>query len=264
MAKEKDELTEPKAAPKTRAPDGAAEVRRDTPNVFADVQCTNIFADVKFPMTNIPAIQLVTTCRPMTEPFVMRECSMRDIRGPIDWPDDTPAHNMTVTYVPLEQDVRFCNANLRGYDERADRDSRMGFFHFYSDMHRRALCDHFVLTGQDRLLVEMKAQTFIHDTDEMFLVALNPKFMGLEASRDPDGSATLPGQGPTRLIKYWPAVKQYMITALPQPLRGAETELVVIGDDLLSLGATRTPVDNIGKLLFETHSFNPDRFIACR
>ncbi len=55
-----------------------------------------------------------------------------------------------------------------------------------------------------------------------------------------------------------------MITALPQPLRGAETELVIIVDDLLSLGATRTPIANIEQLLFETHSVNPDNVIACR
>ena len=176
----------------------------------------------------------------------MRECPLHDIRGSADWPKDVPAQNMTSTYIPLEHDIRFCNANLRGWEETAPQDSRMGFVHFYSDMHRRTLCDHFVLTGENRLLVEMKSQTFIHNTDDMLLVALSPKFMGLEAGRDPDGSAKLPGQGPVRLIKYWPDVKQYMVTALPQPQRGAETGLIIIGDDFLCLGATRTPVANIG------------------
>ncbi|MDP7303297.1 MAG: hypothetical protein QGG09_09365, partial [Pirellulaceae bacterium] len=215
-------------------------------------------------MKNFPAIQLVTTHRPMTQPFVTRECLDRDIRGPIDWPDDTPVQNMTATYVPLETDIRFCNANFRDREEKPEQDSRLGFFHFYNEMHRRIICDHFVLTGEDRLLVEVKAQTFIHDTDESFLVALSPTFMGIDARRDPDGSAPLPGQGPTKLTKYWPDAKEHMISALPQPLRGEETELVVIGDDMLCLGPTRTPVDNIGKLLSETHSFNPDHFIACR
>ena len=87
----------------------------------------------------------------------MREHPALDIRGPVDWPIDTPINNMTATYVPLEHDIRFCNANLRGREERANEDSRMGFFHFYSDMHRRVLCDHLVLTGEDRLLVDMKS-----------------------------------------------------------------------------------------------------------
>ena len=110
----------------------------------------------------------------------------------------------------------------------------------------------------------MKAQTFIHKTDETFCVALSPGFMGLKAGCDPDGSAKLPGQGPVRLTKYWPEVKQYMVTALPQPQRGAETELIIIGDDLLCLGATRTPVANIGLLVRETHSFDPDKVVARR
>ena len=110
----------------------------------------------------------------------------------------------------------------------------------------------------------MKSQTFIHDTDEMFLLALSPNFVGLQASRDPDGSAKLPGQGPLRLTKYWPAVKQYMITELPRPLAGAETEIYVVADGLFCLGATRTPIANLERLLFSTHTVNPDNFIACR
>jgi len=54
-------------------------------------------------------------------------------------------------------------------------------------------CDHFELKGESRLLVEMKAQTFIHKTDDTFCVALNPEFMRLKPKRDPDGSAKLSG-----------------------------------------------------------------------
>ena len=125
-------------------------------------------------------------------------------------------------------------------------------------------CDHFELKGESRLLVEMKAQTFIHKTDDTFCVALNPEFMGLKPKRDPDGSAKLSGQGPIRLSRYWPQVKKYMVTALPQPQRGPETELIIIGGNLLCLGATKTPVANIGLLVKETHSFDPDNVIVCR
>ncbi len=189
----KDELPEQKTAPQARAPDGAAKVQHAAPNVFTDVEYPNLFADVNYPMKNIPAIQLIRTRRPRTMPFLMREHPALDIRGPIDWPDDAPINDMTATYVPLEHDIRYCKVNLRGREEKAHEDSRMGFFHFFSDMHRRLLCDHFVLTGEDQLLVDMKAQTFIHDTDEMFLLALSPNFVRLEASRDPDGSVKLPG-----------------------------------------------------------------------
>ena len=201
----------------------------------------------------------------------MREMDpWQDIFGPSDWPDGkgtvpkVPTETMTATYIPTEHDIRFCNANLVGSEEDDPQDSIIGFYHYYSDAYRRLICDHFELKGESRLLVEMKAQTFIHKTDETFCVALSPGFMGLRADCDPDGSAKLPGQGPVRLTKYWPEVKQYMVTALPQPQRGAETELIVIGDDFLCLSATRTPVANIGLLVRETHSFDPDKVVACR
>ena len=98
----------------------------------------------------------------------------------------------------------------------------------------------------------------------MLLTALSPKFTGVMESRDPDGSAKLPGQGPIRLTKYWPEVKDYMITSLPRPMAGSETEFYVVADDIFCLGATRTPVANISQLLFQTRTVNPDNFIACR
>jgi hypothetical protein len=98
----------------------------------------------------------------------------------------------------------------------------------------------------------------------MFCAALDPEFVGLKPTGDPDGSAKLLGQGPIRMIDYWKEVKRYMVTALPQPQRGPETEFIVVGGNLLCLGATRTPVANIGLLVRETHTFNPDKFIACR
>ncbi len=118
-----------------------------------------------------------------------------DIFGPADWPENVPTQDMTATYVPTEHDIRFCNANLVGCDEDDPQESRIGFFHYFSDVHRRLICDHFELKGESRFLVEMKAQTFIHKTDETFCVALNPGFMGSKAGCDPDGSAKLSGQG---------------------------------------------------------------------
>ncbi|MDP7304135.1 MAG: hypothetical protein QGG09_13605, partial [Pirellulaceae bacterium] len=248
-------MTEPKSAPNACAPDGVAEARHDVPEVFADV---------KYPAKNFPPIELVTTNRAATQPFITRECFGRDIRGPRDWPDDTPVQDMTATYVPVETDIRYCNANYNDQEERPENESRLGHFHYYNEVFRRLIIDHFVITGEDRLLVGAKAQTYVHGTDDAFLIALSPGFKGIDDRRDPDGSAPLPGQGPTKLTKYWPEAKEHMISALPQPLRGDETELVIIGDDILCLGPTRTPVANIGKLLSETHSFNPDHFLACR
>ncbi len=85
---------------------------------------------------------------------------------------------MTATYIPTEHDMRFDNANLTGRDNEEDQSSRIGFFHYYNSAHWRMTCDHFELKGESRLLVEMKAQTFIHKTDDTFCVALNPEFMG--------------------------------------------------------------------------------------
>ncbi len=93
---------------------------------------------------------------------------------------------MTATYVPTETDIRFCNANFRNQEETPEQDSRLGHFHFYHELFRRLVCDHFVITGEDRLLVEVKAQTFVHNTDETFLIALSPGLKGIDARRDPD------------------------------------------------------------------------------
>ncbi len=120
-------MPEPKAPPKARAPDGAAQVSSAAPNVFTDVDYPNLFADVDYPMKSIPAIQLIKTRRPKTRPFLTEEHPTLDIRWPIDWPDDTPINNMTATYVPLEHDIRYCNANLKGWEENANEDSRIVF-----------------------------------------------------------------------------------------------------------------------------------------
>ena len=179
-------MPEPQAPPEARAPDGAAE------DLFAS---PDLFADVDYPMKNIPAIQLIKTRRPKTKPFLMEMHPALDIRGPVDWPDDTPINTMTATHIPVEHDIRYCNANLKGVQENANEDSRIGFYHYFSDLHRRILCDHWVITGEDQLLVDTKQQTFVHDTDFMLMTALSPKFTGVMESRDPDGSAKLPGQG---------------------------------------------------------------------
>ena len=70
---------------------------------------------------------------------------------------------------------------------------------------------------------EAKAQTYVQGTDDAFMIVVSPAFEGIYDSRDPDGSAPMPGQGPTKLAKYWPEAKDHMISALPQPLRGDET-----------------------------------------
>ena len=136
---------------------------------------------------------------------------------------------MTATYIPTEKDARFDNVNLFDKDNALDQSSRMGFFHYYNSSFWRMTCDHFELIGESHLLMELKTQTFIHKTDHMFCAALDPEFVGLKPTRDPDGSAKLFGQGPVRLTKYWKQVKGYMVTALPQPQRGPEAELTVIG-----------------------------------
>ena len=171
---------------------------------------------------------------------------------------------MTSTYIPTERDERFDNANLTEKDSMFDQSSRMGFFHYYNSLFWRMTADHFELTGETHLLTELKAQTFVKQADHMFCTALDPKFIGLKPVGDPDGSAKLLGQGPIRMIDYWQEVKKHMVTALPQPQRGHETDLTVVGGNLLCLGATKSPVKNIASLVRETHTFDPDKFIACR
>ncbi len=150
----KYEMPEPESKAEARAPDGAA------PDLFAG---PDLFADVQYPFKHIPAIQLITTQRPKTNPFLMELHSTLDIRGPENWPDDTPMNEMTATYVPIEHDIRYCNANLIGVRENTEAASRMGFDHCYSDLIRRILCDYWTITGEDQLLVDMKQQTFCHD-----------------------------------------------------------------------------------------------------
>ncbi len=243
------ESPQPQYWPESGAPDGAA---------------TDLFAGVQYPFNNIPAIQLINTQRPKIYPFLMSRYSHLDIKGPENWPEDTPIDEMTPTYVPIEMDIRYCNANLIGVDEDPEAPSRLGFFHFCSDLFRRLLCDHWELTGDDQLLVEAKQQTFGHHTDLTFLTALGDAFKGLMDACDPDGSAKLPGQGPVRLCKYWPAVKEYMIKSLPRPRSGFETRFYVIAGDIACFGATRTPIMNLAKLLKSTHTVIPDNFIAIR
>ena len=104
----KYEMPEPESKAEARAPDGAA------PDLFAG---NDLFADVECPLKNIPAIQLISTQRPTTSPWLMTCHPLLDIRGPENWPDDTPLNQMTATYVPIEHDVRYCNANLIGVRE---------------------------------------------------------------------------------------------------------------------------------------------------
>ncbi len=102
----------------------------------------------------------------------------QDIFGPVDWPRNVPAQNMTATYIPTEYDMRFDNANLIAKDNEEEQSSRIGFSHYYNSAYWRMTCDHFELKGESRLLVEMKAQTFIHKTDDTFCVALNLSLWG--------------------------------------------------------------------------------------
>ena len=187
--------------------------------------------------------------------------SWQDVFGPIDWPDNVPTAEMTSTYIPTEQDKRFDNANLTEKDSMGDQSLRMGFYHYYNSVFWRSTADHFELTGETHLLTELKAQTFVKQADHMFCTALDPKFIGIKPAGDPDGSAKLLGQGPIRMVEYWREVGKYMVTALPQPQRGYETELTIVGGNLLCYGATKSPVKNIASLVRETHTFDPDRFI---
>ncbi len=129
---------------------------------------------------------------------------------------------------------------------------------------RRLIVDHFQITGDETLRLEAKAHTYVPGTDDAFMIAVNPMFKGLDERCDPDGSAPLLGQGPTKLAKYWPDAKSHIISSLPQPLRGEESVVAVIGGDMLCLGPTNTPVANIGQMLSDTHTLHPDHFAACR
>ena len=200
-----DELPESQSIPTIRAPGGVTIV------VSAEEHYSEVFKKIEEPKKKIPAIQLVETDRKRTLPFLMRGEHMKswqDVFGPIDWPGDVPTAEMTSTYIPTERDERFDNANLAEKDSMFEQSSRMGFFHYYNSLFWRMTADHFELTGETHLLTELKAQTFVHKTDHMFCIALNPEFMGLRPKRDPDGSAKLAGQGPTRLSRYWPQVKE--------------------------------------------------------
>ena len=84
----KYEMPEPESKAEARAPDGAA------PDLFAG---NDLFADVECPLKNIPAIQLISTQRPTTSPWLMTCHPLLDIRGPENWPDDTPMNDMTAT-----------------------------------------------------------------------------------------------------------------------------------------------------------------------
>jgi hypothetical protein len=171
---------------------------------------------------------------------------------------------MTATYVPIQADIRWSNTNYRDEPENPDDESRLGHFHFYNETWRRHIIDHFQLTGDETLLLEAKAQTYVQGAGEAFMIAVNPEFKGIDERCDPDGSAPLLGQGPTKLAKYWPEAKSHIISSLPQPLRGEESVVAVIGGDMLCLGPTNTPVANIGQMLADTHTFHPDHFAACR
>jgi hypothetical protein len=118
--------------------------------------------------------------------------------------------------------------------------------------------------GDETLLHEAKAQTYVRGADSAFMAAVDPEFRGMDERRDPDGSAPLFGQGPTKLAKYWPEAKDHIISSLPQPLAGEESTLAVIGGDMLCLGPSNTPVQNIAMMLGDTHTLLPDHFVACR
>jgi hypothetical protein len=81
---------------------------------------------------------------------------------------------------------------------------------------------------------------------------------------DPDGSAKLLGQGPIRMIDYWKEVKKVHGYSPAAAAERTRNRVDSRRRNLLCLGATRTPVENIGLLVRETHTLDPDRFIACR
>ena len=68
---------------------------------------------------------------------------------------------MTATYVPIQADIRWSNTNYRDKQENPDEESRLDHFHFYNEAWRRLIIDHFQLTGDETLLLEAKAQTYV-------------------------------------------------------------------------------------------------------
>ena len=120
------------------------------------------------------------------------------------------------------------------------------------------------LKGDETNLAEAKAMTYVPNADTALFIAMDPDLKGEDERRDPDGSAPLFGQGPTKLTKYWPEAKDYVTSALPQPLIGEKSRLAIIGADSLCLGPTSTPEMNIHLMLEETHTLHPDEFIAIR
>ena len=153
---ESERPQEPKAVPATSAPDGAARVEQEVPGVFPDIKC---------PSTDFAPIELVRSNRPPTQPFLTRKCSDKQIRGPLDWPNDTPVDNMTATYVPIQADIRWTNTNYRGKPENPDEEPRLGLFHYFNETWRRHLIDHLQLMGDETLLHEAKAQTYVRGAD---------------------------------------------------------------------------------------------------
>ncbi len=117
------------------------------------------------------------------------------------------------------------------------------------------------MIGNHHLLVEAKHITFCQKAAEVLLTALQD--VDVINPSDPDGSA-LPKQGPVLLQKYWPAVAEHMMKSLPKPQAGHETHFYVLTDDLGCLGATRSPISNLTRLLEPTHTVHPDHYIAVR
>ena len=123
MTEEESGLPEPQSAPCAYAPDGAAS------DVSAEAHYATIFKDIKYPMKNIPPIEPIKTDRKKTVPFLMKDKGMepwQNIFGPVDWPSNVPAQNMTATYIPTEYDMRFDNANLTAKDNEEEQSSRIG------------------------------------------------------------------------------------------------------------------------------------------
>jgi hypothetical protein len=233
----------PPAAPFVSAPDGAATVGHK--------------------VTFVP-IKLTVTDRPPIGPFAERECSNTPLLGALDWPEHTPSENMTATYVPITPDIRWTNMNYCDRLENPQDESRLGHHHYFNEAWQRCFIDHLQLMGDETNLAEAKAMTYVPGADTAFIVAMDPGLRGEDERRDPDGSAPLFGQGPTKLTKYWPEAKDYVISALPQPLTGERSRLAIIGADMLCLGPTSTPEPNIKMMLEDTHTLHPDEFVAIR
>jgi len=161
---------------------------------------------------------------------------------------------MTATYVPIRADIRWTNVNYREDPEDPDAEPRLGHYHYFNESWSRCLVDHLQLMGDETLLTEAKSMTYMPGADAAFMVAVDPGLRGEDERRDPDGSAPLFGQGPTKLTKYWPEAKDYVISSLPQPLAGERSMLAVIGDDMLCIGPTNTPEQNIKMMPGDTHT----------